>query len=117
MVDQLQRVNRFTEIPCEGLMCDLLWSDPTDEKFKEWRFNKLRACSYFYTSEHAANFLADNRLKMIIRGHEVQLEGYRYQEIQNFRGTKPTLTIFSAPNYCDRYKNKGAIARVTQVNI
>jgi serine/threonine-protein phosphatase 2B catalytic subunit len=45
---------------------------------------------------------------MIIRGHEVQMKGFAYQ-VSDYR-TKLTLTIFSAPNYCDTYKNKGGIA-------
>lgn len=36
------------------------------------------------------------------------MKGYAYQ-MSDCR-KKLTLTIFSAPNYCDTYKNKGGIA-------
>ena len=26
--DQINKVNRFQEVPLEGIFCDLLWSDP-----------------------------------------------------------------------------------------
>ena len=36
------------------------------------------------------------------------MKGFAYQ-MSDFR-KKLTLTLFSAPNYCDTYKNKGGIA-------
>jgi hypothetical protein len=36
------------------------------------------------------------------------MKGFSYQ-ISDFR-KKLTLTIFSAPNYCDTYRNKGGVA-------
>lgn len=53
-------------------------------------------------------FLNANSLKLIIRGHEVQMRGYKYQTAPD--NTPLTLTLFSAPKYCDSYKNKGAVA-------
>jgi len=52
-------------------------------------------------------FLQSNKLLSIIRGHEVQEEGYK---LNNWGRSFPyIITIFSAPNYCDIYRNKGAI--------
>lgn len=36
------------------------------------------------------------------------MKGFKYQH--NDKNQPLTLTIFSAPNYCDTYNNKGAIA-------
>lgn len=29
-IDELNQIDRFTEVPHEGCICDLLWSDPTE---------------------------------------------------------------------------------------
>lgn len=75
----IEKINRFSEIPEQGTLCDLLWSDPLDENHEEWKDNKNRSCSYFYSRNQSIKFLAANALRMIIRGHEVQLKGYKYQ--------------------------------------
>lgn len=94
-------------------MCDLVWSDPSDNNLIQWEPNTMRGCSYYYSRIQAKRFLKDNKVKMIIRGHEVQIEGFSYQKSTN--DEKLTLTIFSAPNYCDTYKNKGAVALIADV--
>jgi len=66
------------------------------------------------------SFLAVNKLVAIVRAHEVMMGGYRYhfQELTGGKGKAaanvmpPVVTIFSAPNYCSRYGNKGAFLRV-----
>lgn len=73
-----------------------------------WEKNKTRSCSYVFSRKQAEKFVNENKMEMIIRGHEVQMKGFAYQ-ISDFR-KKLTLTIFSAPNYCDTYKNKGGVA-------
>lgn len=73
----------------------------------------MRGCSYFYSRIQTKRFLKENKVKMILRGHEVQIEGYSYQK--STTDEKLTLTIFSAPNYCDTYKNKGAVAYIADV--
>ena len=44
----------------------------------------------------------------MIRAHEVQQEGYKFQMVDR-EGNPRCVTIFSAPNYCGMYGNKGAI--------
>ena len=34
--DELQKIRRNVEVPEKGLLCDLLWSDPTDDDDKNW---------------------------------------------------------------------------------
>ncbi len=30
-LDSVNEVNRFSEIPLEGLICDIVWADPIDD--------------------------------------------------------------------------------------
>lgn len=49
---------------------------------------------------------------MIIRAHQLQDEGFKFQKNNKNKLNDDafSLTLFSAPNYCDKFKNKGAIA-------
>lgn len=41
-LDQLDTVQRFREIPLEGMMCDLMWADPMkdeDANHGDWELN------------------------------------------------------------------------------
>lgn len=116
-------VNRFQEPPKEGLLCDLIWSDPLEvpegqenKKSKKGSGppfipNEVRGCSYFYSFEGAAKFLQKNSLLSVIRAHEAQLEGYKMHKTNPQTGFPSVITIFSAPNYCDCYNNKAAILK------
>merc|ERR1719471_446877 len=53
-------------------------------------------------------FLTKNRLTAMIRAHEVQYNGYKMHFVNQQSQIPRVITIFSAPNYCDVYKNKGA---------
>lgn len=88
-------------------MSDLLWSDPSDNYNDEFVYNKLRCCSYFYSPAQSEQFLKNNQLKLIIRGHEVSNNGFKYQFSR--QNVPLTVTVFSAPNYCNSYRNKGVI--------
>ena len=120
-LDDLTRVNRFNEPPRQGLFCDVLWSDPiandTGSSPEKYKSNEVRGCSYFFSSTAANTFLKRNKLLTIIRAHEAQLEGYK-MHTWNGPGEFPVvITIFSAPNYCDVYNNKGAIIKFDDNNL
>jgi len=55
-----------------------------------------------------------NKLVGIIRAHEVVQNGYRFhfQRSDAEYVTPPVVTVFSAPNYCGRYGNRGAMLRI-----
>lgn len=116
----LNSIDRFLEPPREGLLCDLIWSDPYEKddldkgkKGKEQQFlpNQVRGCSFYYTFDCVNKFLQKNSLLSVIRAHEAQLEGYKMHKTNPVTGFPSVITIFSAPNYCDCYNNKGAILK------
>lgn len=118
-LEDINKIDRFKEdIPGEGLLCDLMWSDPTDDYDTEtiheddiehyFRFNNERHCSVFYTYIAVQSFLEANKLLGIIRGHQPQDSGYRIYRTVESSGFPSLITIFSAPNYCGTYANMGA---------
>ena len=109
------KIDRFREIPKKGVICDLVWSDPTKNKggelFDYFKKNKERRCSYIYGKDSLSDFLNNNKLKTIIRAHEVQFEGYDIKKWGS-KKTPKLITVFSAPNYNKTYKNKAAIIKI-----
>lgn len=92
-------LNRFAEPGMNGLFCDLLWADPQME-IDEFAANPSRGCSVRFGKDALKKCLEDNQLDGLIRGHEVMEDGVGVQD--------QVITVFSAPNYCGRYGNRGA---------
>ncbi|KAJ3034697.1 Serine/threonine-protein phosphatase 5 [Rhizophlyctis rosea] len=103
-LDEIRKIDRFKQPGSEGLMCELLWSDPQPEP---GRSPSKRGVGIQFGPDVTENFLKRNDLDLIIRSHEVKQEGYT-----NDHGGK-CITIFSAPNYCDSVGNKGAYIHIT----
>lgn len=122
-LEELQKLQRFDEVPLKGPICDLVWSDPVQEDDGKTYNGDLfipnyqRNCSIFFGSEHARNFLKKTKLVTIIRAHEVQLEGYRQHLWPKWKDIPMVYTVFSAPNYCGSYGNLGAILTIEEVYI
>jgi serine/threonine-protein phosphatase 2B catalytic subunit len=97
------------------LFTDILWSDPVEMEdgtdAEVFRSNPARGCSYLFSVEAVNAFLKRNNLLSIIRAHEAQLEGYKLHKWNGDNEFPAVITIFSAPNYCDVYKNKGAVIK------
>ena len=100
-VEQLKKIMRPTDVPEEGLLCDLLWSDP-DMNCDGWGPND-RGVSVVFNEEVLKKFLEKNDLDLICRAHQVVEEGYE------FFGDRELVTVFSAPNYCGEFDNAGAM--------
>ena len=105
-LDQLQKIMRPTDIPEEGMLCDILWSDP-DESAAGWGTND-RGVSVTFNETVLKSFLEKNDLDLLCRAHQVVEEGYE------FFGNKQLVTVFSAPNYCGEFDNSGAIMDVDE---
>eukprot|EP00921_Rhytidocystis_pertsovi_P001492 GHVQ01002563.1.p1 GENE.GHVQ01002563.1~~GHVQ01002563.1.p1 ORF type:complete len:542 (+),score=65.98 GHVQ01002563.1:102-1727(+) len=118
VLSQVGSVNRFQEPPRSGVFCDMLWADPVDEEKEDhvnnpepFFPNDVRGCSFFFGYDAASCFLDRNGLLSVIRAHEAQLEGYKMHQTNAKTGFPTVITIFSAPNYCDVYNNKGAVLK------
>ena len=115
-IEALNLIKRFQEPPKNGLMCDILWSDPIekDDEAKNVLYlpNAARNCSYIFGAKAAKPFLEKNKFLSIIRAHETQLEGFKMHQWDKNKSFPLVITIFSAPNYCDVYGNKAAVMMI-----
>ena len=134
-VDDIHHLQRAREVPTSGALCDLLWSDPswdvenpapnqavagrnfqyqfgggTYDTVPSFLENEQRGCSYIFNFASLKHFLTTNKLLCVIRAHEAQDEGFKLYRPHPQTNFPSMLSIFSAPNYCDTYDNKGAIA-------
>jgi serine/threonine-protein phosphatase 2A catalytic subunit len=99
-LDDIRALDRLQEVPHEGPMCDLLWSDPDDRR----GFGiSPRGAGFTFGSDKSQEFCNTNNLTMITRAHQLVMEGYNWCHDQQ------VVTIFSAPNYCYRCGNQAAI--------
>ncbi|OAY42335.1 serine/threonine-protein phosphatase PP1 [Manihot esculenta] len=105
-VNQIKEIQRPTEIPDSGLLCDLLWSDP-DATVKGWS-DSDRGVSCTFGPDRVVEFLDKNDLDLICRGHQVVEDGYE------FFAKRRLVTIFSAPNYGGEFDNAGALLSVDE---
>lgn len=114
-LDDIKRIDRFKEPPRQGVFCDVLWADPVDNEAGTcevfYKNNEVRGCSYFFGQNAVNKFLEANNLLSVIRAHEAQLEGFKMHRWNGPSDFPVVITLFSAPNYCDVYNNKGAIIK------
>eukprot|EP00828_Plagiopyla_frontata_P044734 TRINITY_DN7404_c0_g1_i1.p1 TRINITY_DN7404_c0_g1~~TRINITY_DN7404_c0_g1_i1.p1 ORF type:complete len:206 (-),score=30.50 TRINITY_DN7404_c0_g1_i1:96-713(-) len=105
-LDQIKKLNRLQDVPHEGPICDLLWSDPDDSK-KGWGISP-RGAGWTWGPDITDKFLQANNLKQIARAHQLVMDGY------NQNHNKKVITLFSCPNYCYRCGNQAAIMEIDE---
>ncbi|KAB5529478.1 hypothetical protein DKX38_019559 [Salix brachista] len=105
-LDQIRNLQRPSDVPDTGLLCDLLWSDPSKD-VQGWGMND-RGVSYTFGPEKVKEFLQKLDLDLICRAHQVVEDGYE------FFANRQLVTIFSAPNYCGEFDNAGAMMSVDE---
>ncbi|KAJ5764844.1 hypothetical protein N7520_004403 [Penicillium odoratum] len=89
-MNDIRNIARPTEVPDQGLLNDLLWSDPAN--IKDWEPNDDRGVSWFFGRKIVSNFLKRHNLDLVCRAHMVVEGGYE------FFGERNLVTVFSAPN-------------------
>ena len=75
-IQQLAQIQRPCDIPDQGLLCDLLWSDP-DQDIVGWGQND-RGVSYTFGPDVVSNFLQKHDFDLICRAHQVVEDGYEF---------------------------------------
>jgi serine/threonine-protein phosphatase 2A catalytic subunit len=114
-IDDINSIERFQEIPLEGPMCDLMWSDPdvnilfifTKKDRGDWN-ESPRGAGWTFGIEVSKEFNYNNNLRFIARAHQLVIEGFDWTHERN------VVTLFSAPNYCYRCGNKASIMEVDE---
>ncbi|TKA70458.1 hypothetical protein B0A49_03812 [Cryomyces minteri] len=99
-IDRIRLLDRKQEVPHEGAMCDLLWSDPDD--IDGWGLSP-RGAGFLFGDNIVKAFNHKNDLSLIARAHQLVMEGFK----EMFDNT--IVTVWSAPNYCYRCGNVAAI--------
>jgi serine/threonine-protein phosphatase 4 catalytic subunit len=105
-VDQISLIDRKQEVPHDGAMCDLMWSDPED--IEGWGISP-RGAGYLFGKSIADHFCEVNKLDLICRAHQLVMEGYKHHF-----DSQTVVTVWSAPNYCYRCGNVAAFMDVDE---
>ncbi|KZT52181.1 Metallo-dependent phosphatase [Calocera cornea HHB12733] len=103
-IDQIKVVDRFREIPHEGPMADLVWSDPDPDK-EDFAISP-RGAGYTFGSQVVRKFLEINHMSHILRAHQLCMEGFSVSFDNRLS------TVWSAPNYCYRCGNSASILEI-----
>ena len=99
-VDKIRLIDRKQEVPHEGAMCDLLWSDP--DEIEGWGLSP-RGAGFLFGADIVRHFNYKNDLSLIARAHQLVMEGFKEMFDRGI------VTVWSAPNYCYRCGNVAAI--------
>jgi len=99
-LDKIRTIQRDIEVPHEGPLCDLMWSDP--EEIEGWELSP-RGGGWLFGSRPTEEFVQLNNLELVARAHQLVADGYKYMFDNRL------VTVWSAPNYCYRCGNVASI--------
>ena len=105
-LSHIRSLERIQEVPHEGPMCDLLWSDPEQDRVG-WGVSP-RGAGFTFGADISDQFCHNNGLKSIARAHQLVMEGFSWAH------TDKVVTIFSAPNYCYRCGNLAGLLELDE---
>lgn len=98
-LDNIRSLDRIQEVPHEGPMCDLLWSDPDDRC--GWGISP-RGAGYTFGQDISEAFNHNNGLTLVARAHQLVMEGYNWSQDRN------VVTIFSGTALLPSSPGEGA---------
>ena len=100
-IEDILNIERPTDIPDTGLLCDLLNSDPKKDVIEYGENDK--GYSVVFGEKIVLDFIKKNDLVLVIRGNKVLDEGFE------FFAEKHLVTIFSVPNFKGEFDNSAGI--------
>lgn len=103
LLEMINSNYRRGELQTDTPLSDLCWSDPSEE-INRWLKN-TRGAGFMFGEEQTKEFLRNNDLQLVIRSHQLAMEGYRW-----FFENRLVI-VWSAPNYSYRSKNKASIMK------
>ncbi|CAK9078125.1 unnamed protein product [Durusdinium trenchii] len=74
-LDDVRSIDRKQEVPHEGAMCDLMWSDPED--LEGWGLSP-RGAGYLFGGDVVKGFNHTNGIDLIGRAHQLVMDGYKW---------------------------------------
>lgn len=113
--EDLLKIHRPIEItqdstsPEQGVLLNTLWSDPTETDSElGFRRNFIRDHGNSgnivkYGSDKLIQFLQASNLDIMIRGHEIALDGF------DIFANSRLITVTSCTNYCGKHKNAACV--------
>ncbi|CAK64611.1 unnamed protein product (macronuclear) [Paramecium tetraurelia] len=104
-MDDIRAIDRKQEVPHDGAMCDLMWSDP--DEIEGWNLSP-RGAGYLFGGDVVDDFNRKNNIELICRAHQLVMEGYRVMFNEQL------VTVWSAPNYCYRCGNVASILELDE---
>jgi len=105
-LDQIQLINRKQEVPTDGAMSDLLWSDP-DDTIDGWAPNP-RMAGFTFGGAVIKEFHQINGTELVCRSHQLVMEGYKYFFDDML------INVWAAPNYMYRCGNSASILELDE---
>lgn len=72
--DDINAISRVQEIPHDGPMSDMMWSDP--DEIEGWNISP-RGAGYIFGEDIVAEFNKRNGVEAVFRAHQLVMEGYR----------------------------------------
>ena len=99
-INNITEIQRPTDIPETGLLCDLLWNNP-DKEVTEYNENDI-GVSFIFGEKVVKDFNKKNDLDLIIRIHQVVDDGYEFSEARK-RGEQTGLDTLVVHAVNDEY--------------
>ncbi|TKR72702.1 hypothetical protein L596_020114 [Steinernema carpocapsae] len=105
-IDDVRKEPKPIRNPFKGVINDMLWADP-DANIDYWRTSS-RGSGFSFGEEVIYEVCKKLNIDLIARAHQLCVDGF-----WTF-ADRHLVTIFSAPSYCNLFKNAGAAMHVNK---